>query len=73
MMDSHRFLSGQFDTQFVEERFSMSEQIADAELEAAIFATLLAHREGQQASQIVARSAQDGSNWKWYGRWQRLR
>ena len=26
MMESHRFLSGQFDTRFVEERFSMSER-----------------------------------------------
>ena len=29
MLDSHRFLTGQFDTNFVEERFSMSDREAD--------------------------------------------
>ncbi|HSM55839.1 MAG TPA: hypothetical protein VK879_06760, partial [Candidatus Sulfomarinibacteraceae bacterium] len=73
MMESHRFLSGQFDTQFVEERFSMSDREVQDELEAAIFATLVAHRRSQQASQIVAPGARDASNWKWYSRWERLR
>ncbi len=72
MMESHRFLSGQFDTQFVEERFSMSEREIHDELEAAIFATLMAHRRGQQASQIVAPGGRDASNWKWYSRWEQL-
>lgn len=72
MMESHRFLSGQFDTQFVEKRFSMSERDIHDELEAAIFATLVAHRRGQQASQIVAPGERDASNWKWYTRWERL-
>ncbi len=73
MMESHRFLSGQFDTQFVEERFSMSERELHDELEAAIFATLVAHRRSQRASQIVAPGGRDTSNWKWYSRWERLR
>jgi acetyl-CoA carboxylase biotin carboxylase subunit len=73
MMESHRFLSGQFDTQFVEERFSMSDRELHDELEAAIFATLVAHRRSQQASQIVAPGERDTSNWKWYSRWERLR
>ncbi|MDX1689122.1 MAG: hypothetical protein R3248_14155, partial [Candidatus Promineifilaceae bacterium] len=73
MMESHRFLSGQFDTKFVEERFSMSNREAPDELEAAIFATLVAHRQSQIASQIVAPGARDTSNWKWYSRWQHLR
>ncbi|MGD8855424.1 MAG: acetyl-CoA carboxylase biotin carboxylase subunit [Chloroflexota bacterium] len=72
MMDSHRFLSGQFDTKFVEDRFSMSEREALDSLEAAILATLVAHRQGQQASQIVAPGARDTSNWKWLSRWERL-
>lgn len=72
MMESHRFLSGQFDTRFVEERFSMSERDVHDELEAAIFATLVAHRRSQQASQIVAPGDRDASNWKWYTRWERL-
>ncbi|MEW5985635.1 MAG: acetyl-CoA carboxylase biotin carboxylase subunit [Chloroflexota bacterium] len=73
MMDSHRFLTGQFDTRFVEERFSMDDREATDDLEAAIFATLVAHRQGQQASQIVARGTRDMSNWKWIGRWERMR
>ena len=72
MMDSHRFLSGQFDTKFVEDRFSMSEREAADTLEAAIVATLVAHRQGQQASQIVAPGDRDTSNWKWLSRWERL-
>ncbi|MCB8938883.1 MAG: acetyl-CoA carboxylase biotin carboxylase subunit [Ardenticatenaceae bacterium] len=72
MMDSHRFLTGQFDTHFVEERFKMSDREAPLVMEAAILATLLAHQHGQQASQIVAPGDRDTSNWKWYSRWERL-
>ncbi len=72
MMDSHRFLTGQFDTTFVEERFSMNEREAPHVQEAAILATLVAHEQGQQASQIVAPGERDTSNWKWYSRWERL-
>jgi acetyl-CoA carboxylase biotin carboxylase subunit len=72
MMDSHRFLSGQFYTKFVEDRFSMSDREAPDTLEAAILATLVAHRHGQAASQIVAPGSRDTSNWKWLSRWERL-
>jgi acetyl/propionyl-CoA carboxylase alpha subunit len=72
MMDSHRFLTGQFDTTFVEERFSMDEREAPDTMEAAILATLVAHQRGQLASQIVAPGERDTSNWKWYSRWERL-
>ncbi len=72
MMDSHRFLSGQFDTKFVEDRFSMQDREASDTLEAAILATLVAHQHGQQASQIVAPGERDTSNWKWLSRWERL-
>ncbi len=72
MMDSHRFLSGQFDTKFVEERFSMSEREEHETLEAAILATVVAHLQSQQASQIVAPGERDTSNWKWLSRWERL-
>ncbi len=72
MMDSHRFMSGNFDTKFVEDRFSMSDREATSTLEAAILATLVAHRQGQQASQIVAPGDRDTSNWKWLSRWERL-
>ncbi len=74
MMDSHRFLTGQFDTNFVEKRFSMDDSVGENHaLEAAILATLVAHEQGQQASQVVARGERDTSNWKWLSRWERLR
>jgi acetyl-CoA carboxylase biotin carboxylase subunit len=73
MMESHRFLSGQFDTKFVEDRFSMDDRAASHTLEAALLATLAAHEQSQRAAQIVAPGARDTSNWKWYSRWERLR
>ena len=75
IMDSHRFIGGQFDTRFVEERFSMDKAEAGkadlAEI-AAIMATLVAHRQRQRAVQIVRPAARDTSNWKWIGRWERM-
>jgi acetyl-CoA carboxylase biotin carboxylase subunit len=75
IMDSHRFIAGRFDTRFVEERFSMDEMEEDKEdlrHIAATIATLYAHRQTQEASQIVRRGERDTSNWKWVGRWERL-
>ncbi|HEY9151908.1 MAG TPA: acetyl-CoA carboxylase biotin carboxylase subunit [Anaerolineales bacterium] len=75
MMDSHRFMGGQYDTRFVEERFSMPEQEAreahHPEI-AAAFATLVAHHETQRSAEFVMRNERDTSNWKWVGRWERL-
>lgn len=75
IMDSTRFIAGSFDTRFVEERFSM-DQIEDREDRldgiAAVMATLFAHRQTQQAAQIVRRNERDTSNWKWIGRWERI-
>jgi acetyl-CoA carboxylase biotin carboxylase subunit len=73
MMESHRFLSGQFDTKFVEDRFSMDDRAAAHALEAALLATLAAHEQSLRAAQIVAPGERDTSNWKWYSRWERLR
>jgi len=75
MMDSHRFMGGQYDTRFVEERFSMDteRQGDDAHAEiAAVFATLAAHQEIERSAQIVRRGTRDASNWKWVGRWERM-
>jgi acetyl-CoA carboxylase biotin carboxylase subunit len=76
IMDSHRFIAGSFDTRFVEERFSMDDNDDETKetlpMIAAVLATLVAHREGQQASQIVRRGKRDTSNWKWVGRWERM-
>jgi acetyl-CoA carboxylase biotin carboxylase subunit len=75
MMDSHRFMAGQYDTRFVEERFSMTEmqegKTSYDEI-AALFATLVAHEETQRAAQIVRPAERDTSNWKWVGRWERM-
>ncbi len=69
MMDSHRFLSGAFDTKFVEERFSMTSREAAHVMEAAILAALAYHQQSQQAAQIVHTGSGEVRNWKWYGRW----
>ncbi len=75
LMDSHRFMGGQFDTRFVEERFSM-ESVSDygeAHTEiAAILATLVAHKETERSAQIMRGNERDTSNWKWVGRWERM-
>ncbi|MDF1499126.1 MAG: acetyl-CoA carboxylase biotin carboxylase subunit [Anaerolineales bacterium] len=75
IMDSHRFIAGSFDTRFVEERFSMDTPEDEKEhlmTIAAVMATLVAHRQGQQAAQIVRRGKRDTSNWKWVSRWERM-
>jgi len=75
IMDSTRFLAGQYDTRFVEERFSMEaaeegrEDLSDI---AAILATLVAHQQTQRAAHIIQRNERDTSNWKWVGRWERM-
>jgi acetyl-CoA carboxylase, biotin carboxylase subunit len=75
MMDSHRFMAGQYDTRFVEERFSMedAEEGKENYVEtAAILATLVAHQETERSANIVNRNERDTSNWKWVGRWERM-
>jgi len=72
LLDSHRFLAGQFDTRFLEERFEMDRQSTPHPEIAAILATLVAHRRGQEAAEIVQRGARDTSNWKWVGRYERM-
>jgi acetyl-CoA carboxylase biotin carboxylase subunit len=75
IMDSHRFMAGQYDTRFVEERFSIDQAEEGIETHpetAAILATLVSHREGQRAAQIIRPGERDTSNWKWVGRWERM-
>ena len=75
LMDSTRFLGGQYDTRFVEDRFSMDlyENLKGSDPQiAAIIATLVAHRHNQLAANIIQRSARDTSNWKWLSRWERM-
>ncbi len=75
LLDSTRFLAGQYDTRFVEDRFSLSNPEEDEEYQpeiAAIIGTLVAHQRAQRSAQIVRRGARDTSNWKWLSRWERL-
>ncbi|RME06741.1 MAG: acetyl-CoA carboxylase biotin carboxylase subunit [Anaerolineae bacterium] len=75
LMDSHRFMAGQFDTQFVEQRFSM--EAADRGRKtlpeiAALMATLVAHQQTERSAHVIQRNERDTSNWKWVGRWERI-
>ncbi len=75
LMDSHRFMGGQFDTRFIEERFSMeaAEEGKSSRQEiAAIISTLVAHEQTQRAAHIIQRGERDTSNWKWISRWERM-
>jgi acetyl-CoA carboxylase biotin carboxylase subunit len=75
LMNSHRFMGGQFDTRFVEERFSLEDAIESRETHpeiAVALATLVAHQQTQRSAQIVRRNERDASNWKWVGRWERM-
>jgi acetyl/propionyl-CoA carboxylase alpha subunit len=75
LMDSTRFIAGQYDTRFVEHRFSMqaAEGVRDQQLEiAAIMASIVAHKQARQAATIVQRGERDTSNWKWVSRWERM-
>ena len=70
-----RFISGDFDTRFVEEHFSMDDEIGKKphtpEI-AAILATLVTHRQAERSAHID-RDCQDGiSNWKRSGRWKQF-
>jgi acetyl/propionyl-CoA carboxylase alpha subunit len=68
ILDSHRFMGGQFDTTFVEQRFSLREDLPPEQARvAAIIATLVAHRESLKAGQLLRLDGQArGRNrWKW--------
>jgi acetyl-CoA carboxylase biotin carboxylase subunit len=73
MMETHRFMSGAFDTRFVENEWSMKDVQARYAVEAAIMATLVAHEHGRRTSQMVAPGERDTTNWKWLSRWERLK
>jgi len=76
MMDSHRFMGGQYDTRFVEQRFSIPTSQGESgtyhpEI-AAVFATLVTHSATLRSAEFVMRNERDTSNWKWMGRWERM-
>lgn len=72
ILNDTRFIGGQVDTNFLESRFSMTEDTDSRKREvAAIAAVLLAHRRGQRSLAISrGRNGQSESNWKRLGRWE---
>jgi acetyl-CoA carboxylase biotin carboxylase subunit len=75
IVEQARFIAGNFDTRFVEERFSIeqAEQGKDTFPEiAAILATLVAHEQTERSAHIISRGKRDTSNWKWVSRWERM-
>ncbi len=73
LVDSHHFISGKFDTSFVEHYFNPTQDPTKLNPQAAaILATLVAHNQQQQAAQIIGPNERDTSNWKWVGRWERM-
>jgi acetyl/propionyl-CoA carboxylase alpha subunit len=68
ILDSHRFMAGQFDTTFVEKRFSLHEDLPPEQARlAAIIATMVAHQDSLKAGQSMRLSGQahGGSQWRW--------
>ncbi len=73
LVDSHHFISGKFDTSFVEQHFHPTVDPSKLNPQAAaILATLFAHSRQQQAAQIIGPNERDTSNWKWVSRWERM-
>jgi acetyl-CoA carboxylase biotin carboxylase subunit len=71
ILDSHRFMAGQFDTTFVEQKFSIHEDLPSEQARvAAIIATLVAHAENQKAGQLmrVKDNGEGRNQWKWGAR-----
>jgi acetyl-CoA carboxylase, biotin carboxylase subunit len=67
MMDSYPFITGKYDTKFVEEQFSMLDAAENRELYldiAALLATLVAHEQLEHRSQIYKQPPKP-STWKW--------
>jgi len=77
LMHSHHFISGKFDTSYVDHYFNPESILGNHAAEeavktAAILATLVAHHQRQQAAQIIGPNERDTSNWKWVGRYERI-
>jgi hypothetical protein len=67
MMDTYPFISGKYDTRFVEEQFSMLDAAENREMYldiAALMATLVAHSQMEHRTQKYGTPVQK-STWKW--------
>ena len=72
IMNSTQFMWGTFDTNFLQDRFSVSLiERPEMELSAAIAAALVTHGKGQQATVLSPTAAQAGSSWKRGAGWKR--
>ncbi len=72
ILQNKDFIAGNFDTRFVEERFSLDQAIAAAGQHAevaAVIATLLSHEKNQRAARIDRDCDQGVSPWKRSARW----
>ncbi|MCW5874396.1 MAG: acetyl-CoA carboxylase biotin carboxylase subunit [Anaerolineales bacterium] len=75
ILEQARFIAGNFDTRFVEERFSLEKAEEGMETHpeiAAIVATLVANEQAERSAHIISRGKRDTSNWKWVSRWERM-
>jgi acetyl-CoA carboxylase, biotin carboxylase subunit len=67
MMDTYPFISGKYDTRFIEEQFSMLDAAENRELYldiAALMATMVVHEQVEHRAQVYGEPGQK-SNWKW--------
>ena len=72
ILSSTQFMWGAFDTNFLEERFSMTYiEHPEMELSAAIAAALVAHTGEQRATVMHHGGRPAGSSWKRAGGWKR--
>ena len=70
MMSTYPFITGNYDTRFIEERFSMLDAATNRDLYldiAALMASLVAHDQMERRAQVYPRTEQK-SDWKWAGR-----
>jgi hypothetical protein len=70
MMSTYPFITGKYDTRFVEDQFSKLDAAENRELYldiAALMASLVAHAQIARRTQIYPDPTQK-SNWKWAGR-----
>jgi acetyl/propionyl-CoA carboxylase alpha subunit len=66
IMDTYPFITGKYDTRFVEEQFSMLDAAENRELYldiAALMATMVAHQQMERRTQVYGKPGQK-SNWK---------
>jgi acetyl-CoA carboxylase, biotin carboxylase subunit len=72
IMNSTQFMWGTFDTNFLQDRFSVTFiERPEMELSAAIAAALVAHNSGQRATVLPPATGQSGSAWKRASGWKR--